>query len=509
MSARAYRKKEDSRRRLLRMPPTLAECSVCLGRMSRSVFRDLEGVLVCRLCELDRRLDQVLVTFQGLRRRDDGGEDGIFEGKVFVLEQQLRIVAGEYEEMREEISRTCESVAEVRNEVRKVQEDLVSKRDLETFAADLSRSLRSDMEKASKSLADQTRKLVTVNELVVHALQLDGEASRGRIDRRDPVRSRGSVGGLALTSYRDVLGKSLQRQQTSTPKPMSGLPVMDVSSQISSTPKPKPGVPTSRQAKRSSAARKLKTGTKPLPRAKTSTGRNRTQPRRGGVDSGGFQQVQNRFTFVNRPAFVMPTRNTFERFTDLDGEIETLVLGDSIVRHQAVEFVHRCKAKRRVICKPGATIEKIRGALAEVDVSSRETLIICHVGTNDLRRTRSEDLLAKYRQLISNLKAKTDRVAITSILPRMYDDDELYSKLTYTNRALETICKSNGVSFINLFDDFRERPDLFLRDGLHLNDVGNARLGRLLHLSTKKYYAHKLGVQRALNGPVLAAGNPT
>jgi hypothetical protein len=60
-----------------------------------------------------------------------------------------------------------------------------------------------------------------------------------------------------------------------------------------------------------------------------------------------------------------------------------------------------------------------------------------------------------------------------------------------------------------LFDDFRERYDLFLKDGLHLNDIGNARLGRLLHLGAKKYYAHRQGNQRALNGLVLAAENPT
>ena len=112
-------------------------------------------------------------------------------------------------------------------------------------------------------------------------------------------------------------------------------------------------------------------------------------------------------------------------------------------------------------------------------------------------------MLAKYRQLIFDLKAKTNWVAITSILPRMNDDDELNSKHTYTNRALEGICQSEGVSFINFFDDFWERHDLFLKDGLHLNGIG------LLHLSAKKYSAHRQGDQRALNGLVLAADNPT
>ena len=79
---------------------------------------------------------------------------------------------------------------------------------------------------------------------------------------------------------------------------------------------------------------------------------------------------------------------------------------------------------------PGATVDKIRVALAEIEVASPETLIICHVGTNDFKRMRSENLLTKYRQLIFALEAKTNRVSITSILPRMNDDDEPFSKLT-------------------------------------------------------------------------------
>ena len=80
---------------------------------------------------------------------------------------------------------------------------------------------------------------------------------------------------------------------------------------------------------------------------------------------------------------------------------------------------------------------------------------------------------------------------------------------SYTNQALESVCQSEGVSFINLFDYFRKRYDLFLEDCLHLNDIGNARLGRLLHLSAKKYYAHRQRDQRAVNGLVLTADNPT
>ena len=445
---------------------------------------------MCRFCELEGRLDEVRSAFQDLQKRD--GESDRRADVVLEEIGRLREYGNNFDRRLERL------VGEVRVELGKVQEDLVStKEDLQVFASTLSKDLRSDMEKASKGLADTTGRLQKVSDLVIHALQLDEDASRKRVARGDPVRSRRSLGGQAL-SYRDVLGKSLPRQLASTPKPMSGPPALDVSPPLAIAPNPTTGRPASSKPKTRISGNRKRTRGEPAARTQ-----------RSAVHSEGYQQVRNRFAFVNRPAFVMPTRNIFERFTDLDGETETLVVGDSIVRHQGVEFVHRCKAKRRVFCKPGATVDKIRVALAEIEVSSPETLIICHVGTNDLKRTRSEDLLAKYRQLIRDLKAKTNRVAITSILPRMNDDDELYSKLTYTNRALEVICQSEGVSFINLFDDFRERHDLFLKDGLHLNDIGNARLGRLLHLGAKKYYAHRQGDQRALNGLVLAAENPT
>lgn len=69
----------------------------------------------------------------------------------------------------------------------------------------------------------------------------------------------------------------------------------------------------------------------------------------GGVNSEGYQQDKNRFIFENRPAFVMQTQNIFGKFTDLD------------------------------------KIDKIRGALAEVDVARLVILTISLVGTNVLR----------------------------------------------------------------------------------------------------------------------------
>ena len=41
----------------------------------------------------------------------------------------------------------------------------------------------------------------------------------------------------------------------------------------------------------------------------------------------------------------------------LGGEQKTVLLGDSIVREQKVEFAQRCASKRRVVCGPGKGVD--------------------------------------------------------------------------------------------------------------------------------------------------------
>ena len=153
------------------MPPLPYACSVCSCKLIKHVFRGLvDGDrLVCRFCELKGRMDEVLSAFQDLQRRDVDGEDGGPAAKVFVLEHQLRFVIGEFDRrtaliLEEEMGRLREYgndfdrrlerfVGEVRVELVKVQEELVStKEDLQVFASTPSKNLRSDMEKASKGL---------------------------------------------------------------------------------------------------------------------------------------------------------------------------------------------------------------------------------------------------------------------------------------------------------------------------------------------------------------------
>ena len=80
---------------------------------------------------------------------------------------------------------------------------------------------------------------------------------------------------------------------------------------------------------------------------------------------------------------------------------ETRLVGDSIVRGQLEEFFGRVPYRRQRYCFPGASLKDITASIDNVtkDASSN-TLYAIHAGTNDVQHTRSEELMAKYKEMI-------------------------------------------------------------------------------------------------------------
>ncbi|MCP4268391.1 MAG: hypothetical protein GY777_22915 [Candidatus Brocadiaceae bacterium] len=181
----------------------------------------------------------------------------------------------------------------------------------------------------------------------------------------------------------------------------------------------------------------------------------------------------------------LPTVTISNRFQilaePLDDPQETRLIGDSIVRDQLQEFCGRAPTKRKRFCIPGAGVDHVIAAKDEVTTGLNDnSLLVIHVGTNDVERTRSEDLLQKYRKLIQQYKSKTNNIIVSGVLPRISANTVFYSKAFSLNNCLKTLCQQEGIDFTDNWNQFYQKPDLFRRDGLHLSPVGSARLGRLL-----------------------------
>ena len=181
------------------------------------------------------------------------------------------------------------------------------------------------------------------------------------------------------------------------------------------------------------------------------------------------------------------TKNAFQVLEDEVRDEPSLVLvGDSLIRHQDEEF---CKkgSKRKSFCYPGKKIEDVTERVDDLTASTSERTVFTYfVGTNNVKTGRSEDIVKKYKALISKIQESRRRSVICGLIPR-YDVDSLtLSRMIGINTRVEDLCKKNGVMFVDVWDHFNRDRTLYGKDGLHLSTVGKARLGRVLDENIRK-----------------------
>ena len=164
---------------------------------------------------------------------------------------------------------------------------------------------------------------------------------------------------------------------------------------------------------------------------------------------------------------------------DVEDEVKVTLVGDSIVRHQDKEFCRGNRNRSRV-CHPGANIRFIADRIGEIQRDDSEYVVV-HVGTNDVGRHRSEEVIGRYRELIDRFKAGKGRLVVSGMLPRFDVGKTVLSRMIGINDRVQEMCRQEErVSFVDFWEDFSRDRSLFGRDGLHLSQVGAARFGRLL-----------------------------
>ena len=211
-----------------------------------------------------------------------------------------------------------------------------------------------------------------------------------------------------------------------------------------------------------------------------------------------FQVVRNNVRPKRRILHTTKCENSFQILSDTaDDEEEVRLIGDSLVREQLFEFVARAPATRRRLCIPGGGVQDVIDSVNDLTKQApATTTYVIHVGTNDIQRFRSEELLDKYRQMIKAYKEKSSKVILSGIIPRRQAGQRFYSFASSINRRLANLCSEENIGFVNTWDHFYYDDSLFSIDGLHLSQVGAARFGRLLDGAVRDF--------RSKNGNVLA-----
>lgn len=152
---------------------------------------------------------------------------------------------------------------------------------------------------------------------------------------------------------------------------------------------------------------------------------------------------------------------------------QTLVVGDSQIRYLDRTFCARDRGNRLRVCYPGAGIGDIINNMNDIMAGNGNNPIICiSVGGNDVGRVRSEELIQRYKTAIELVRSKGGIPIICGILPRKGVGNEWISRALGVNCRLERYCKSNAISFIDNWEHFYGRNEMYARDGVHLSRAG-------------------------------------
>ena len=152
----------------------------------------------------------------------------------------------------------------------------------------------------------------------------------------------------------------------------------------------------------------------------------------------------------------------------------TIYVGDSIVRKTDRRVG---KGKDVVVCLPGARIEHVTERVEKIMGRGKGGTILVHVGTNNADKEGTTAIVDKYRNLLKKTKeARVGQVILSGILPVFGNRIEGYrnSKRMAINGMMKRLCKEEDVGYVDLWDSFVGKEDMYVRDGLHLSGTGAA-----------------------------------
>lgn len=149
---------------------------------------------------------------------------------------------------------------------------------------------------------------------------------------------------------------------------------------------------------------------------------------------------------------------------------DILLLGDGAIGQINIRRVITCSF-------PSATVTDVIDILPSV-ISKHQGVkqLILHVGAVDIRKGETEVLKKDFNELFERLDKVKLQSFISGPLPNIDRRMNKFSRLLQLNTWLSKVCESRGLHFIDNFNLFWQRDDLFKGKGPHLSRGGVRRL---------------------------------
>ena len=151
-----------------------------------------------------------------------------------------------------------------------------------------------------------------------------------------------------------------------------------------------------------------------------------------------------------------------------------IFVGDSVVMKTDSRL---SKGEDVVVCLPGARIEHVTERVDKIMGRGTGGSILVHVGTNNRDKAGTTAIVEKYRNLPKKTKqARVGQIILSGILPVFGNRIHGYrnSKRMAINGMVKRLCKEEEVGYVDLWDSFVVKEEMYARDGLHLSGKGAA-----------------------------------
>ena len=156
------------------------------------------------------------------------------------------------------------------------------------------------------------------------------------------------------------------------------------------------------------------------------------------------------------------------------GTYSTIYVGDSIVRKTDSTLN---KDEDIVVCLPGARIEHAKERVQRIMGLGNGGTILVHIGTNNADKEGTTAIVKTYRNLLKKTKeARVGQIILSGVLPVFGTSSQRYrnSRRMAVNGMVKQLCREEEVGFVDLWDSFVGKEEMYLRDGLHLSGKGTA-----------------------------------
>ena len=153
-----------------------------------------------------------------------------------------------------------------------------------------------------------------------------------------------------------------------------------------------------------------------------------------------------------------------------------IFVGHSIVRKTDSRL---SKGKDVVVCLPGARIEHVTERVEKIMGRGNVGSILVYVGTNNADKEGTTAIVEKERETTEEDEASNDWTDnlirnFTSVWKEDPRIQEFEADRMAVNGMVKRLCKEEEVGYVDLWDSFVGKEEMYARDGLHLSGKGAA-----------------------------------